>query len=143
MCTAFSTWQRIKNKMRDPAIVVGELQRAKQHLEFCVELHREQAKVGRYFLYERPAYASSWQTQIIEYIMRVDGVDKATYDQCHYGCADSEGNPVKKPTSFMTNAPDLAKELGDRCNGRGGICSRPEKDTHTQTRQRTAGMAAI
>ena len=56
--------------------------------------------------------------------MRDDGAVKATCDQCQYGCADSEGGPVKKPTSFMTNAPELAKELGDRCNGRGGKCSR-------------------
>ena len=38
MCTAPSTWQRIHNKIRDPAIAKRELKRAKQHLEFCVEL---------------------------------------------------------------------------------------------------------
>ena len=59
MCTAFSTWQRINNKIRDPVTVKGELKRARQHLEFCVELYREQAKAGRYFLHEHPAYASS------------------------------------------------------------------------------------
>ena len=32
MCTAFSTWQRINNKIRDPVTVKGELKRAKQHL---------------------------------------------------------------------------------------------------------------
>jgi hypothetical protein len=47
MCTAFSTWQRINNKIRDPVTVAGELKRAKQHLEFCVELYRIQAKGGR------------------------------------------------------------------------------------------------
>ena len=87
--------------------------------------------MGRYFLHEHPAYASSWQTEIIEIIMRDDGVIKATCDQCRYGCADDDGNPVKKLTSFVTNAPELAKELGDRSNGRGGICSRPETGTHT------------
>jgi hypothetical protein len=43
----------------------------------------------------------------------------------------------------MTNAPELAKELTNRCSGRGGSCSRPEKGTHTQCRGKTARMAAI
>ena len=82
MCTAFSTWQRIKNKIRDPVTVEGERKRAKQHLDFCVELYRIQAKAGWYFLHEHPAYASSWQTEIIESVMNDDGVIKATCDQC-------------------------------------------------------------
>ena len=110
--------------------VKGELKRAKQHLEFCVELYREQAKAGPYFLHEHPAYASSWQTDIMEDSMRDNGVVKVTADQCQYGCADSDGNPLKKPTSFMTNAPELAKELEDRCNGEGGNCSRREGGVH-------------
>ena len=36
MCTAFSTWQRINNRIRDPVTVQGELKRAKQHLEFVL-----------------------------------------------------------------------------------------------------------
>ncbi len=109
MCTAFSTWQRINNKIRDPVTVAGELRTAKQHLEFCVELYRIQVQGGRYFVHEHPAYASSWQTEIMESIMKDDGVTKATCDQCQYGGADESGNPVKKPTSFMTNAPELAR----------------------------------
>ena len=131
MCTAFSTWQRISNKIRDPVTVAGELKRAKQHLEFCVKLYREHAKTGRKFLHEHPAYASSWQPGVIEDIMRDDGVVKATCDQCQYGCTDSEGNPVNKPTGIMTTAPEPAKELGDRCNGRGGKCGRPDGGSHT------------
>ena len=60
MCTAFSTWQRINNLIRDPVTVAAEKRRAVQHLSFCVELYREQLKHGRYFLHEHPAYASSW-----------------------------------------------------------------------------------
>ena len=143
MCTAFSTWQRINNKIRCPVTVAGELKRARQHLEFCVELYREQAKAGRYFVHEHPAYASSWQTDIIEGMMSDPGIVKATCDQCMYGCEDESGSPIKKPTSFMTNAPELAKELSDRCNGRRGACGRPEGGQHAQCRGRTARMAAI
>ena len=143
MCTAFSAWQRINNLIRSPVMVAAELKRAKQHLDFCVELHREQGKAGFYFMHEQPAFASSGQKDIIKSMMKDEGVVKATCDQCMYGCADAAGSPVKKPTSFMMNAPQLAKELGDRCNGRHGKCGRPEGCTHAQCRGRTARMAAI
>ena len=36
MCTAFSTWQRINNKIRDPLIVAAEKKRVLEHLEFNI-----------------------------------------------------------------------------------------------------------
>ena len=81
--------------------------------------------------------------EIMESIMKDEGVVKATAGQCQCGCVDEHGNPVKKPTSFMTNAPELAKELGDRCSGQGGQCSRREKGVHTQCRGKTARMAVV
>ena len=61
MCTAFSTWQRINNLIRDPMVVKNEMRDALVHLRFCVDLYREQMRHGRYFLHEHPAYATSWQ----------------------------------------------------------------------------------
>ena len=58
MSTAFSAWQRINNKIRCPVTVAAELKRAKEHLTFCVELYRLQARGGRYFLHEHPAHAT-------------------------------------------------------------------------------------
>ena len=52
------------------------------HLEFGVELYREQAKNGRYFIHEHPAYARSWQTDIIKNLMKEPGIMKATCHQC-------------------------------------------------------------
>ena len=143
MCTAFSTWQYINNKVRSPVTVAAELKRAKMHLEFCIELYRVQSKNGRYFLHEHPAYATSWQTDMVEGLMREEGTLKATCDQCLYGCEAEDGSPVKKPTSFMTNSPELVKELSARCGGRGGRCSRPEGGEHRQCRGRTARMVAM
>ena len=51
--------------------VANELKRAQEHLKFCVELYREQTKGGRYFLHEHPAYAPSWQTDVIEKLLGV------------------------------------------------------------------------
>ena len=143
MCTAFSTWQRINNLIRDPVTVAGEKRRAVQHLTFCVELYREQLKHGRYFLHEHPAHASSWQEDIIKGLLKEKGVVTATCDQCLYGSEAPDGSPIKKPTTFMTNAPELAGELEQRCQGRGGDCSRKKGGSHAQCRGKVARMAAV
>ena len=132
MCTAFSTWQRINNRIRDPYVVEAEKRRAVMHLEFCIELYREQLRHGRYFLHEHPAYATSWQEEAMRGLMGEQGVETATCDQCMYGCKSADGSPVKKPTTFLTNAPELAKRLRTRCSGKGGVCSRPGGGHHAQ-----------
>ena len=143
MCTAFSTWQRINDKIRDPVVVAAEKKRAVEHLEFCVELYKEQMRHGRYFIHEHPAYATSWQEASIENLLKERGVERATCDQCQYGSTAENGDPVKKPTTFMTNAPELAGELRARCQGRGGACSRRQGGQHAQCRGKTARMAAV
>ena len=143
MCTAFSTWQRINNLIRDPVTVRAEKRRAVQHLEFCVSLYREQMKHGRYFLHEHPAHASSWQEDIVKGLLAEEEVVTATCDQCLYGSEAPDGSPIKKPTTFMTNATELAGELGQRCQGRGGECSRRKGGSHAQCRGKVARMAAV
>ena len=46
MCTAFSTWQRINNKIRDPYVVECEKRRAIMHLEFVSNSAGYKPKVG-------------------------------------------------------------------------------------------------
>ena len=143
MCTAFSTWQRINDLIRDPYVVKNEKARAVQHLEFCIQLYQEQRRHGRYFLHEHPAYASSWQEETMKNMLKENHVVTATCDQCMYGSEAADGSPIKKPTTFMTNAPELAAELNTRCQGRGGACSRNAGGVHAQCRGETARMAAI
>ena len=38
---------------------------AKEHLLFCVKLHKIQQTGGRYFLHEHPAHAASWHEQAV------------------------------------------------------------------------------
>ena len=82
MCAAFSRWQRINNLIRDPVTVQAEKKRAIVHLEFCMELYREQIRHGRYFVHEHPVYATSWQEPSVEKLMGEIGVEKAICDQC-------------------------------------------------------------
>ena len=63
----------------------------------------------------------------------------ATCGQCFYGCESEAGDPVKKPTTFMTIVP----ELGRRCTGRGEACSRGSGGSHAQCRGKITRMAAV
>ena len=91
MCTAFSTWQRINNKIGDESVVKREMDKAIMHLSFCVQLYREQLQGGRYFVHEHPEHASSWQTDVMKSLMSEEGVEVASCDQCQYGRADFQG----------------------------------------------------
>lgn len=56
--------------------------------------------------------------------MQIDGVRVASADQCQYDATTRAGEPLKKPTRFMTNSTHLAEALSRKCPGRGGVCSR-------------------
>ena len=122
MCTAFSTWQRVNNVIRDKAVVEAEKRRAVMHLEFCLQLYREQLNNGRYVLHEHPAFASSWQEEATLELEKEVGVFTSTIDQCLYGCETPGGEPIKKPTMFITNSAELVKQLSQRCLGKSGDC---------------------
>ena len=99
-----------------------------------IELYLEQLAAGRYFLHEQPRTAASWEEEMVESLARMPGVEVITADQCQYGAevqsGDDEGQPVKKATGFMSNAPELLKSLSNRCHGRHGWCSRSKGGTH-------------
>ena len=143
MCTAFSSWQRINDKIRDPATCAAEKARGLLHLSFCVDLYREQHKHGRYFLHEHPAQATSWQSEVMERFSSEDGTLRVTCDQCQYGMEDPDGNPIKKPTSFLTNSPEIAAQLQKRCFSRNGSCTRQGGGQHRQCRGYVARLAAV
>ncbi len=67
-------------------------------------------------------------------------------DQCQYGAVAAtgkdKGQPVKKPTGFMSNSPGILHVLSRVCAGRQGYCSRPEKGRHALCSGKTAKEAA-
>ena len=47
----------------------------------------------------------------MESLSQEPGMLKATTDQCQYGMEDLEGEPIRKPTAFLTNAYEIAEQL--------------------------------
>ena len=143
MCTAFSAWQELNKHKRDPETLQKEWNRAMVHLNFVCELYKLQDEHGRYFLHEHPVGASSWKEVCIREVMALDGVARANGDQCQYGQEDRDGNPIKKPTGWMSNSEETLKALSRRCSGRNGECSRAKGGRHTTCNGQTARRAAI
>jgi len=65
-------------------------------------------------------------------------------DQCQYGQVDENGNPVKKPTGWLSNSRCILEALSKRCGGRQGWCdSGDEMRKHTPCYSKVAANAAI
>jgi len=143
MCTAFSAWQYINNKKRDPTLVAKEYVRAMVHIRFVMELYAIQHAAGRYFLHEHPAGAMSWAEAEVMQIALMPNVVIVVGDQCQYNAEDTVGSPIKKPTKFMTNSSCIGDALSRRCSGKLGACSRPKGGHHALCNGARAKAAAI
>ncbi len=148
-CTAWSTWQALNNEkhMRDPEVVRREQVRAMVHLRFVAQMYQEQVNHGRYFVHEHPANATSWPKSCIEAVMKLQGVERVNGDQCQYGASvksgPHKGAPIKKPTGFMSNAPEVLARLSRRCQSRhGSECSRRAGGHHAHCEGKIAREAA-
>ena len=123
MCTAFSQMNNVNYPKMDPYEVERRIAHGRKHLEFCTKLYDLQWRVGRYFIHEHPAGASSWNENCIQQLLRKHGVTKVTGDLCQYGLTTTkEGvtGPARKRTSFLTNSPCIARQLSTKCPNKAG-----------------------
>ena len=74
-------------------------------------------------------------------MMNMENVNRTVGNQCQYG-AESNSQPIKKPTGFMSNCPGIRKALSKTCSGKNGHCSRPGRGEHVLCNGRVARMAA-
>ena len=145
-CTAWCTWQALNNLKRDPEVVRQELIRARVHLEFVCSLYAEQVEGGRLFLHEHPTSATSWQEDCMQELMKHPGVERINADQCQFGAevqsGKFQGQPVKKPTGFLSNGSRILQALTKRCEGEDGECSRTRRGEHVLCSGKVARDAA-
>ena len=146
MCTAWCTWQALNAQKRPRHVVQREGEKARLHLEFAASIYREQVEGGRFFLHEQPKSAGSWSETCIKELMELPGVSRVDADQCQYGqevrYGQYKGQPVCKPTGFMSNAPKILEKLKKKCSGISGGCSRAKGGRHVLCSGRTARDAA-
>ena len=140
---AFSNIQNLNKAKRDPAVVQAEIEKARVHLSWCCRLYQKQIDRGGYFLHEHPRLATSWREPEIENVLEREGVSKVVADQCQLRQQTEEGDPLKKPTGLMSDAPLLLKHLAKRCLGRHGLCTRLQGGRHVECLGTKAQRAAI
>ena len=132
MCTAFSQIQAINKERRDPAVVRRELDEAKDHIRWVMKLCALQARANRYFVFEHPASASSWEMAEIKKVHDMEGVMRIKFDMCRFGMeavdpVDGIAKPIQKQTAILTNSYEVAQRLNRSCPNR---C--PDKSCHHQ-----------
>jgi len=93
--------------------------KGRRHLKFVMELCQEQKASGNYFLFEHPAFASSWMEPEVVRLVKDPSVMTVIGHMCRFGMmsTSAEGTEelVFKPTRFATNSRYLALALDKRC----------------------------
>jgi len=133
-CRAYCSWQALNEAKDSTGKIAREKVAAGLHLRFCCEIYEMQANEGRYFLHEHPMNATSWQENSVQNMLKRPDVATSIAHQCQYGLQAPEGRyegePVFKPTRFMSNGAHILARLSRQCTGRAGQCSRPEGGKH-------------
>ena len=73
-------------------------------------------------LHEHPASSTSWQEEMVKYLLPSVGVECVVGDQWQYGAevmvGQYRGCPVRKASGFMSNVPEVLNALRHRCIGK-------------------------
>ena len=82
-CTPYSNIQNLNVRTPSGKAKAEEARRKGDvHLRFSVTLARRQMEGGRYFVYEHPKTASSWDSAQIVGLAKTEGVFRTELDQC-------------------------------------------------------------
>ena len=115
-CTAFSPIQELnyyKMRMADGMMLLCA---GLEHLYLAAAVMRWQLARGGHIIYEHPNLARSWQEECIKKIEQRPSVRKVTCDMCCFGMNVDGRGLNKKPTSWLTDIPELWSILAVRCN---------------------------
>ena len=123
-CTMFSrlTWT-LNHGRTEPDKWDKKMREAEGLLATAMTVAARQVMHGRYFVFEHPATAKSWSTDVVREVAAKRGVSLATFDQCRYGLVAPSGRPMRKRTTFMTNCAFIHSEFdGKLCE-----CTQPHQ----------------
>ena len=131
-CTAFSAMLNLSKAKRDEEVVKKQLEQAKDHVRFCLQLYQMQLDGKRYFVHEHPATATSWRMpEVIELMMHPE-VGMTTFDMCRFGMTaekDGKEGPVQKTTRVISNSREVLKRISLHCPNKQG---HGDKHNHIQ-----------
>ena len=110
-CTMFSKLQNCNWKRMDPQVCRRRLEEATLHLDFAMLLARIQHAHGRFFCFEHPAGASSWQCPSVQALVAA-GARRTVFDQCRFNLRHPVTNqPMRKRTAMLSNSDAVAENF--------------------------------
>lgn len=105
-CTVFSELQRLWNIKRIAAhIWAARWAEGMVYIEHSMAAAEEQCKQGRFFVFEHPERASSWNLNVVKRVRNLPGVMCVVFDQCELGLSSKIHKiPIRKRTRIMSNS---------------------------------------
>ena len=104
----------------DPEDVRARMRKARTHLNFSMQIYRNQLSRGKDFLHEHPLGASSWREGSVETLAKDPRVDTVVGDLCRYDLkisgSDGVARPIQKSTRWMSSSPEMLDRLKKRCD---------------------------
>ena len=110
-CAPFLDMFGLNERMQDSEGQVRTQGNALELLEVAMSVALTQHQTGRKFLFEHPAYASSWNTQMVSHVTGLEGVMLIPVDLCTLGMADEDERSHCRMTTTMTNDSVVADAL--------------------------------
>ena len=102
-CAPFLDMFGLNERLKDSQGQVRTQRNALELLEVAMWVALTQHQTGRKFLFEHPAYASSWNTQMVSLVTGLEGVMLITVDLCALGMIDEDERSHCRMTTIMTN----------------------------------------
>lgn len=115
-CTAFTIVQHLNYPKMTFEEACWLLCLGVEHLELAMAIARWQHRRGKYFLFEHPAYALSWEEDVVEEVKRLEGVEEVRLDMCMFGMNVSGKGLNKKPTKLLCNSEEIARRMSKVCD---------------------------
>lgn len=119
-CTLFSSLQNLSPNALPSEPCPDRWREALEMLGFAVEICLIQHRAGRFFLFELPSTATSWEDECLKGLVQTAGVLTSLLDMCRYGMVATDGDgeaPVRKTIRIATNSPEVADVFSVRCEG--------------------------
>ena len=107
-CAPFLDMSGLNERMQDSQGQVRTQGNALELLEVAMSVALTQHQTGRKFLFEHPAHASSWNTQMVSLVTGLEGVMLITVDLCTLRMADEDERSHCRMTTIMTNDSVMA-----------------------------------
>ena len=109
-CTMYSSMQNANFGKMDPTVEARRFQEAHCLLDFAMHIAQHQVThPGRFFAFEHPVRATSWQRRSVKALLEAPQVQAVTFDQCRVNLRSPSGKPIQKRTTLMTNSSAIVQ----------------------------------